>query len=127
MKKIILLILTLTSFLYSYSTKILNGYAVSIYNEQKIEENIQAKRKTSKDYNGICYSKVYIFGKILNGNVKVMIGKSIGHKVQQRSIQKNRLIVGKEIIFKHYGVKKEGAELVEVKKNHRLLTSFLAV
>lgn len=104
--KVLFLTLFLLSQGISYTTKILNGYAVSIYDEQKVEENIQSKRKTSKDYNGICYTKVYIFGKILNGNVKVMIGKSIGHKITQRAIHKNRLLVGKEVIFKHYGVSK---------------------
>lgn len=106
MKKIILITVSFATLLSAFTTKVVNGYAVSVYDENKIEENIQAKRTTQKDYNGICYSKIYIFGKILDGHTKVLIGKSLGHKVEEHAIHKNHLIVGKEMIFKHYGVTK---------------------
>lgn len=107
MKKILFCFGIFTLSAYAYTSKIINGYAVSIYDEKMVEENIQAKRKSKKDYQGICYTKVYIFGKVLNnGNTKVMIGNSIGHKIKENPIHKNRLIIGKEIIFKHYTVSK---------------------
>ena len=101
-----LIIIFFTTLLPAFTTKIINGYAVSIYDEKGIEENIQAKRKTDKDYNGICYTKVYIFGKIFDGHTKVMIGQSVGVKVKENPIFKHRLLIGKEVIFKHYGVTK---------------------
>lgn len=120
MKLFIGLIFSFVS-LFAYQTKLINGYAVSIYDEKMIEENIQSKRNTKKDYNGICYTKVYIFGKILHqGHTKVKIGNAIGHKIKEEVIHKNRLIIGKMITFKHYGVSKG---YLEVYFNDKLLDS----
>lgn len=91
----------------SMQSKLINAYAVSIYDAQMIEENIQSKRTTKKDYEGICFTKIYVFGKVLHqGNITVKIGNTIGHKVEEQAIHKNRLIIGKSILFKHYGVSK---------------------
>ena len=116
MKKIVLPLFLLSTLLFAYSSNVINGYAVSIYDKNLIEENIQAIRKTKKNYNGLVYVKVYIFGKLFHENPKVKIGNSIGHIIKERSIVKNRKIIGKEITYKHHAVSKGYLELSYSKK-----------
>lgn len=106
MKKIILLLSLLFTYSYPYSSNVINAYAVSIYDKNFKEEDIKSKRKTNKDYQNICYTKIYVLGKLFNEDIKVEIGTSRGHIFKERSIAKNGRIIGKEIIFKHYGVSK---------------------
>ena len=101
------IVVLLFSSLFAMPSKLVNAYAVAIYDKHHIEENIQSKRKTKKDYNGVCYTKVYIFGKVLHQmNIKVKIGQTLGHQIKIQPIHKNRLLIGKAITFKHYGVSK---------------------
>lgn len=106
MKTLILFILFFTLNLHAYSSNVINAYAVSIMDENFIEENVQAKRKTSKDYNGLCYSKIYIFGNYFHETPSVKIGNSIGSVYKERTIVKNGLNIGKEIIFRHLTITK---------------------
>lgn len=91
--------------LNAYSSHVINAYAVSVYDKDMHEENIQGKRQTSKDYNGVVYSKIYVFGTLLQARVHVKIGNSIGSEIDQRAIVKNNLHIGNELIFKHSTVK----------------------
>lgn len=106
MKKLIFIPLLLSNLLFAYSSNVVNGYAVAMLDHRMVEENVQAKRKTDKDYNGYCFSKVYIFGKLFHEKPKVTIGNSQGHIIKERSIIKNGKIVGKEYIFQHMTVTK---------------------
>jgi hypothetical protein len=104
--KTLILICFLCTVVFAYSSNVINAYAVSIMDEQFNEENVQAKRKSDKDYNGVCYSKIYIFGNYFHEKPSVRIGNSIGHIYKEKIITKNGYNIGKEIIFKHYTVTK---------------------
>ncbi len=111
MKNLLLLTLLLSSSLFAYSSNVINGYAVAMLDMRMVEENIQAKRKTDKDYNGYCFSKIYLFGKLFHEKPKVKIGNSIGHIIKERLIIKNGVAIGKEYIFQHMTVTKGYLEL----------------
>lgn len=114
MKILILILLFLNLSLHAKS-KILNAYVVSVSDRNFIEENVQKKRKTSKDYNGLIYSKVYVFGKLGHEKLRVVIGNSIGHLIKSRNITNKKRFIGKELTYKHYAVT-EGFVKVSTKK-----------
>ena len=116
MKKLFLLLILISTTAFSYSSNVINGYAVSIYDKNLLEEDIRAKRKTDKDYNGECYTKIYIFGNLFHEKPRVKIGSSIGHLIKERSIVKNGQIIGKEITYKHHAVSKGYLEVYYSKK-----------
>jgi hypothetical protein len=123
MKKIFILItllLTITQ-ANAYSTKIKTAHAIGIFHKNGNGENIQHVRKTKDDYNGICYSKIVIFGKLNNINVKVKIGNSIGSFIKRIPIyNKQKIKIAQEMTFKHYNVTKG---YIEVRINNKLYDS----
>jgi hypothetical protein len=107
MKKTIYLLLINTFTLFAFDSKIQASYAIGIFNEKGKGENIQHKKITSNDYNGICYSKIVIFGNFKNSKVEVKIGNSLGYYENSISVYNNQKIkIGEELIFKHYNIQK---------------------
>jgi hypothetical protein len=107
MKKTIYLLLINTFTLFAFDSKIQASYAIGIFNENGNGENIQHKKITSNDYNGICYSKIVIFGNFKNSKVEVKIGNSLGYYENSISVYNNQKIkIGEELIFKHYNIQK---------------------
>lgn len=116
MLRLLLLIVLLLCEVNAYSTQALSAYAVSIYDENFKEEHIQKKQKTSYDYNGIVYTKIYAFGKFFQDKPSVQIGTSKGSLVQTNNIVKNNMLIGYEMIFKHMTVTQGYLEVYVGKK-----------
>lgn len=115
-----LLILTITQS-NAYSTKIKTAHAIGIFHENGNGENIQHVRKTKDDYNGICYSKIVVFGKLNSIKPKVKIGNSIGTFVKAIPIyNKQKIKIAEEITFKHHSVTKG---YIEVRVDKKLYDS----
>ena len=103
---IALLALTFTNS-NAYSTKIITAHAIGIFHENGNGENVQHLRKTKDDYNGICFSKIVVFGNLSNIKAKVKIGNSIGSFVKTISIyNKQKIKIAQEMTYKHYNVTK---------------------
>ncbi len=106
MKKFILLLLFLGSSTI-FATNIKNAYAIGIFDENGNGENIQHTRKTKNDYNGICYTKIFVLANSFQTNPKVSVGNSIGHFEKAESIYNNKNIkIGEVLTYKHFGVSK---------------------
>ena len=117
---ITLLALTLTNS-NAYSTQIRTAHAIGIFHENGNGENIQHVRKTKDDYNGICFSKIVVFGRLNNIKPEVKIGKSKGIFVKAIPIyNKQKIKIAKEITYKHYKVTKG---YIEVRVNNKLYDS----
>jgi hypothetical protein len=115
-----LLTLTITQ-LNAYSTKIRTAHAIGIFHENGNGENIQHVRKTKDDYNGICYSKIVVFGKLNGIKPKVKIGNSVGAFIKTISIyNKQKIKIAEEITFKHHNVTKG---YIEVRIKEKLYDS----
>lgn len=108
MKKVVLLLTTLLlTNIFAYQTKIQGAYAIGIFDEKGNGENIQHVRSTKADYNGTCYTKVFVLGRTFNLKPKVTIGNSIGHFEKTEPIYNDKKIkIGEVMIFKHYSVSK---------------------
>jgi len=107
MKKIISFLIFTSIHMFAFDSKIQASYAIGIFDEYGNGENIQHKKITLEDYNGIAYSKIVIFGTFFNSNIQVKIGDSKGHFVKSISIYNNRKIkIGEELTFKHLNIKK---------------------
>ena len=118
MKKFICLLLINCFTLFAFDSKVQASYAIGIFDENGDGENIQHKRVTSNDYNGICYSKIVIFGNFTNSKVEVKIGNSIGYYENSISVYNNQKIkIGEELTFKHYNIQKG---YFEVRINNKL-------
>jgi hypothetical protein len=106
MKNIILLITLFLLPLYSsYDTNVQRAFAIGVFNENGKGENVQHVRKTKFDYNGICYTKVFVIGSIYHGRFQVTIGDSIGSLQSSKDIfNKYKKRVGAVYLFKHYSV-----------------------
>lgn len=103
MKK--LLILLLLSSLTSFCSDIKASYAIGIFHENGTGENIQHKKTTDENYDGICFSKIVIFGYQSNNNINVKIGNSIGHFQNSIPIyNQNKIKIGEELTFKHFNI-----------------------
>jgi len=118
---IILILLSAIIQLNAYNSKINSAYAIAIFHENKKGENIQHVRKTKDDYNGTCYSKIVVFGKVTNAKTSVKIGDSIGVFVKATPIyNKYKIRIAQEQTFKHYNVTKG---YIEVRVNQKLYDS----
>ena len=105
MKKIILLLTIFFTSLYSYKTDVKAIFAIGIFNENGSGENIQHLRKTESDYNGTCYTKIFVYGTSLSIKPEVSIGSSKGYFQKSTSIyDKRKIKIGEEMLFKHYNV-----------------------
>jgi len=118
---IILILLSSIIQLNAYNSKINSAYAIAIFHENEKGENIQHTRKTKDDYNGICYSKIVVFGKVTNAKTSVKIGNSVGTFIRAIPIyNKYKIKIAQEQTFKHYNVTKG---YIEVRVNKKLYDS----
>ena len=105
----------------AYSSKIKNAYAIGIFHKNGTGENIQHTRKTKDNYNGTCYSKIVVFGKLGKLIPKVKIGNSTGTFVKSISIyNKQKIKIAEEQTFKHINVTKG---YIEVRIKNKLYDS----
>ncbi len=104
MLKILISLFLFVNISFSNNSKVLSAYVVSIYDSNFNEEKLQGKRETSKNYKNLTYTKIHTFGNLYHEELKVRIGTSIGHLYNSKHIVKNKLIIGKELIYKHYTV-----------------------
>ena len=85
----------------------IKAYAIGVFDSNGDGENIQHKKVTDNNYNGIGYSKIVIFGNFTNSKVEVKIGNSLGHYENSISVYNNQKIkIGEELTFKHYNIQK---------------------
>lgn len=121
MKNIILLITLLILPLYSFNSKVNGIYAIGVFDSGGNGENVQHVTKTKADYNGTCYTKVFVHGSILKAKPQVKIGNSIGHYQSSKPIYSKRKIkIGEVLLYKHYGVK---SGLIKVTFRNKLYDS----
>lgn len=104
----IIIYMLLTSFaLFASNSEIQASYAVGVFHENGNGENIQHKKITDQDYNGICFSKIVVFGEIRNKRIEVKIGNSLGYFESSIPIyNKQNIFIAEELTFKHYNVSK---------------------
>ena len=93
-----------------------------IYDENGKGENVQHTKITQNNYNGICYTKIAIFGNINNNSrIEVIIGNSIGNFENKIPLTNDKnIVIGYEYTFKHYTVEKGH---IEVKIDNKLYDS----
>ena len=120
MKKVILLLTTL--FLincFAFSSKVKDAYAIGIFDKKGNGENVQHTRITKSDYNGTCYTKVFVIGKIFKLKPQVTIGNAIGHFQSTKAVyNKSKIKIGEVMTFKHYKVSKG---YIKVKLKEKIL------
>lgn len=104
----ILIFIFFTSFaLFATNSEIQASYSVGVFHEKGSGENVQHKKITDQDYNGVCFSKIVVFGEIRNKKIEVKIGKSLGYFESSIPIYNNQKIyIAEELTFKHYNVSK---------------------
>ena len=115
----ILIFIFFTSFaLFATNSEIQASYSVGVFHENGSGENVQHKKITDQDYNGVCFSKIVVFGEIRNKKIEVKIGKSLGYFESSIPIYNNQKIyIAEELTFKHYNVSKG---YFEVKINDKI-------
>lgn len=120
MKKVLFLLLLFINF--SFSTEIYKAFAVAIFDENFKGENVQHSKSTQNNYNGICYTKIAIFGTINNNSkIDVTIGNSIGNFENKTPLTNDKnIVIGYEYTFKHYTVNKG---FIEVRIDNKLYDS----
>ncbi len=104
------------------SLDVSKAFAFAIYDENGKSENIQNINTTKYDYEGICYTKIVVFGKMLhNKKIDVLIGNSIGTLVDKKPITDIRkIVIAYEYTFKHLTVTNG---LLQVKIDNKLYDS----
>jgi len=121
MKKIILLSIFLLTTLFAYKNQVQAIYAVGVFDSKGRGENIQHLKKTKADYNGLCYTKIFVYGTSLKIKPTVKIGNSIGHFQSSLPIyDKRKIKIGEEMLYKHYNVSKG---LIKINYRNRLFDS----
>jgi len=121
MKKIFILFIIAFTSVYAYKSNIKGIYAVGIFDAQGRGENIQHVRKTKNNYNGICYTKIFLYGNSFNVKPDVSIGNSVGHYVNSKPIYDKRNIkIGEELTYKHFNVQNG---LIKVSLRNRIFDS----
>lgn len=121
MKIFIFILLFCTLNLFSLSDDIKEAYAIAVFHDNGNGENVQHKKTTDADYNGDCFSKIAVLGKIKNNDIQVRIGNSVGYFVNSISIfNVQNIKIGTEITFRHYNVSKG---YFEVKIDGRIVDS----
>ena len=103
MKKLFTLILL--SKITLFCSDIQASYAIGIFHENGSGENIQHKKNSDENYDGICFSKIVIFGNQNNNKIDVKIGNSIEHFQSFIPIyNQNKIKIGEELTFKHFNI-----------------------
>ena len=109
--RIIVFIIFLNIYTFANNTNIKAAYAIGIFDKEGNGENIQHTRFSKNDYNGICFSKIVIFGNYNKKDIQVTIGKSIGHFIKSKSIYNKKIKIAEELTFKHYSISKGYLEI----------------
>ena len=105
--RVLTLLFFLNLNLNAFSTKVTSAHAIGIFDSKGKGENIQHLRTTKNNYNGICYSKVVVIGKLNKTIPEVNIGSAKGHFQKSISIyNKAKIKIGEELTFKHENVTK---------------------
>lgn len=103
MKKLFTLILL--SKITLFCSDIHASYAIGIFHENGSGENIQHKKNSDENYDGICFSKIVIFGNQNNNKIEVKIGNSLGHFQNSIPIyNQNKIKIAEELTFKHFNI-----------------------
>ena len=125
MKKIIYILLFTALNIFALSDNVQEAYAIAVFHQNGQGENVQHKKITDEDYNGECFSKIAVLGKIQNKDIQVRIGDSVGYYENDIPIFNIKNIkIGTEITFRHYNVSRG---YFEVKIDGRILDSKLLV
>jgi len=105
MKKLFLILFFINLNLFALSSDIKEALAVGVFHENGTGEKVQRKKTTDENYEGTCFSKIVVLGKIGNKNIKVRIGDSLGY-IQNTAPVYNvqNILIGHEITFLHYNV-----------------------
>ena len=121
MKKLILISFLINLNLFALSSDIKEALAVGVFHEDGTGEKVQHKRITDENYDGTCFSKIVVIGKIENKSIKVRIGESLGY-IQNTTHVYNvqNILIGEEITFLHNTVTKG---LIEVSIDGRIYDS----
>jgi hypothetical protein len=121
MKKLILISFLINLNLFALSSDIKEALAVGVFHEDGTGEKVQHKRITDENYDGTCFSKIVVIGKIENKSIKVRIGESLGY-IQNTTHVYNvqNILIGEEITFLHNNVTKG---LIEVSIDGRIYDS----
>lgn len=107
MKKILLILIISSITVFAFKSNVQGIYAVGIFDSSGRGENIQHIKKTNKDYNGTCYTKIFVYGNLHKTKPEVKIGNAVGHFLSSKPIYaKNNIKIGDELLYKHYNVKK---------------------
>lgn len=107
MKKLILTILLININLFALSADIQKAIATAVFHENGTGEKIQHLKITEEDYEGTCFSKIAVFGKIEHKNIKVRIGDSLGYFENSIPIYNvQNILIGYELTFRHFNVSK---------------------
>lgn len=121
MKKFILLLTLTTLQLFSAQSKVTGAYAIGIFDSAGNGENIQHVKKTKNDYNGTCFTKIFIVGNHYNIKPVINIGTSRGHYQSSKPIyNKIKIKIGEVLLYKHFNVTKG---YIEVRFKNRLYDS----
>jgi len=104
--KIIIFYLCLILFqINSFSDERIIARAIGIFDEKGNGENIQHVRKTKKNYNGICYTKIFVTNISKHLRPKVTINNSIGHFQSSKPIfNSEKIKIAEVILYKHYNI-----------------------
>lgn len=107
MKKFILISLLINLNLFALSSDIQKAIATGVFHENGTGEKIQHLKTTDENYEGTCYSKIAVLGKIEHKNIKVRIGDSLGYFQNSIPIYNiQNILIGYELTFIHYNVTK---------------------
>ncbi len=107
MKKFILISLLINLNLFALSSDIQKAIATGVFHANGRGEKVQHVTTTEENYDGTCYSKIAVFGKIDNKNIKVRIGDSLGYFQNSIPIYNiQNILIGYELTFLHYNVTK---------------------
>lgn len=123
MKKFILLLIFILTPLFSYNTSVTAIYAIGIFNSAGNGENVQHLKRTKANYNGTCYTKIFVVGNAFNTKPEVKIGNSIGTYQSTKPIYSkttNKIKIGEVMVFKHFNVTKG---LIKVSFKNRIYDS----
>lgn len=127
MKKLITLLFLINLNLFALtSDDIKEAFAIGMFHSSGSGEKVQNKKVTEDNYDGTCFSKIAILGKLGNNlNIKVRIGSSIGtYQTKAPIYNAKNILIGYELTFIHESVT---SGILEVSIDGRIYDSKLYV
>lgn len=106
MKKLLTLLFLINLNLFALpADDIKEAFAIGVFHQSGAGEKVQNKKTTDENYNGTCFSKVAVLGKLRNQNIKVKIGSSLGYFQAKAPIFNiKNILIGYELTFLHEDV-----------------------